>query len=78
MAMDPGPFAVAAADWKRRMCSKWGIENAIKEEAEDEPDDDDPTFSDDAEDARSMHSSFLRADDDERIFSIIVFQRDTL
>ena len=58
MAMDAGPFAVAAADWKRRMCSKWGIENAIKEEAEDEkPDDEDPAFSDDADHARRMHSS---------------------
>ena len=36
-------------------------------ERADEPDDEDPAFSDDAEDARSMHSSFLRADDDERI-----------
>jgi len=54
MAMDAGPFAVAAADWKRRMCSKWGIENAIKEEAEDEKPDEDPAFSDDA---RRMHSS---------------------
>ena len=57
MAMDAGPFAVAAADWKRRMGSKWGIENAIKEEAEDEKPDEDPAFSDDADDARRMHSS---------------------
>ena len=55
MAMDAGPFAVAAADWKRRMCSKWGIENAIKEEEAE--DDEKPAFSDDADDARRMHSS---------------------
>ena len=71
MAMDAGPFAVAAADWKRRMCVKWGIENAIKE-AEDV---DEEAFSDDAEDARSIHSSFLRADD-ERVS--IVIQRHSL
>ena len=62
--MDAGPLAVAAADWKRRMCVKWGIENAIKE-AEDA---DEEGFSEDAEDARRMHSS--RADDDERMATI--------